>query len=64
MNHNQSVRVRPHTIDMYIPRYLVNTKCNGVLTEIELILCVHPLCSFYSKVEGATKLKFAPFCSP
>ena len=24
----------------------------------------HSLCSFYSKVEGATKLKFAPFCSP
>ena len=24
----------------------------------------HSLCSFYSKVEGATKLKFAQFCSP
>ena len=23
----------------------------------------HSLCSFYTKVEGATKLKFAPFCS-
>ena len=25
---------------------------------------VHSLSPFYSKVEGATKLKFAPFCSP
>ena len=24
----------------------------------------HSLCSFYSTVEGATKLKFAPLCSP
>ena len=24
----------------------------------------HSLCSFYSKVESATKMKFAPFCSP
>ena len=24
----------------------------------------HSLSTFYSTVEGATKLKFAPFCSP
>ena len=41
-----------------------NQKHKDYIVFVFMLILGSLLRSFYSKVEGATKLKFAPFCSP